>query len=1238
LMEDLRTREPEPEPEIWYEDGIPNIRVRPQGVAPKPAKVAQAKTGTTTDAVDPLEQLRLLSQGERLDDAYAKTLERRQQDEASRWFSQFAEQSGTPLTPEQPAGAGQPIPGVMNPLQLPGVMQHGASVAKDIGKGIFGEAHKTTLGAALKNAASALDLIDQAATWLNNNVYADPRGGQFDPATYKGADLAAAVPNIAGSMNDPETVTGNILQGISRFLMGYGLAGKATGIGNSFGGSMVKGAMSDFTMFQGQEANLATLIQSFPALQNPISEYLATNEDTPEIEGRLKNALTGAGAGALLQPLILGLRGLREARRVKELTGAETYAEAADKLAKGGVGPGEGATPAVGGRVEQLLGNPSDPLVTQIQGKLRPIDYGVDDGTAAKSLADAQGADGAPSGFSNDVKVNFARIDNPDDVKAVIGAMADAQAPEIDAVRRGVRTNAQTADAAGDENAWKLILGKRVGNLPRAEEQLAMRQLWAASGQKLMEVAKAAEVGGVEELYAFRRMMAVHNTIQQEVLGVRTETARALQQWRIPAGGDAEKLSQLQSVLTNSGGGENVSRELARRIAVLAENPEWAGAVDEMVRKGAFAKTSDAVREVWINAILSGPKTHIVNMMSNTGVVAQSIAERAIAGRMGDLLHPVEGVKIGEALAMWQGIRESLKDAFVYAARAARTGETGHWNASTPGQLGFDIGKLEGQRTRAISSEAIGMPDTMLAKGVDMLGEMVTLPGRALGAEDEFFKTINYRAELGAQAHRQAAEEVERGLLPKEKLKERKAELYSDPPENLRLKAADFALYNTFNNEAGTVAQQIMKLRDAIPGGYFVVPFIRTPANILKYTFERTPLAPVSARMREDIAAGGARRDLAMAKMGLGTMVATVAFDMALDGHLTGSGPDGDKGAAKRALMRRSGWQPYSVRVPTGEDKDGKPVYRYYAYNRMDPIGLQVGFAAEMAEFMRNKDGPKVDAEFEEIFAATALSAAQNVMDKAYMRGFSDLVDALKNPERKGESYFTRIGSSFVPTGVKEWAQYMDPVARQTHNMITALKARTPGLSKDLPPKKDFWGKEVSYSSGLGSGYDAFSPIYSKSTDKAEPVDREFYGLNYAPTHPGFFRLENKSISLRNMPEAKNRFIDLSSATPASELIRDNMDGLVTKKGRTSAVVRHLEGYGDKTMLQTLNSLVKGELGQQSLDYKAADPDEKVKMLRDIMRNYHQAAKVQVLREFPRIKELRAEIPDREMSEEAAPF
>ncbi|MGE0052935.1 MAG: hypothetical protein AB7S74_01890 [Hyphomicrobium sp.] len=468
------------------------------------------------------------------------------------------------------------------------------------------------------------------------------------------------------------------------------------------------------------------------------------------------------------------------------------------------------------------------------------------------------------------------------------------------------------------------------------------------------------------------------------------------------------------------------------------------------------------------------------------------------------------------------------------------------------------------------------------------------------------------------------------------------ADIVLNPPENIRLKAADMAAYNTFTNEPGAISKKLMQFRNAIddattvPLGTMLLPFINTPGNIMKFTFERTPLAFLMKKVRADIAAGGVRRDLALARIGFGTVLVSSALDLALDGHITGSGPTDDKEFGKRQALRRGGWQPYSIRVRTG-GTDENPEYRWFAYNRLDPVGSHFAMAAELADIMRNTDG-RQSPQIEEALSAMVLGASQTYLNKSYFSGLANAIAAVQNPERYGEGWFTRLASSFVPTGVAEVTRVMDPIQRHNTSLVESIKRRTPGLSKEVPPRLTFWGDEISYQSGLGTLYDVVSPIYSSANNKAKDIDREFFRLDYYPTHPGSLRVEGKNISLRNDPEIKNRIIALTAKEKASQLVDSNWDDLSAKKGGGKAALNRLMAYGDQTLPETLAKVIDGSDPERGLEYLQADEDEKKNLLADVIRAYRSAAQVQVLREFPDLIKRRAQIPTRGDLAEEAPF
>lgn len=816
-------------------------------------------------------------------------------------------------------------------------------------------------------------------------------------------------------------------------------------------------------------------------------------------------------------------------------------------------------------------------------------DLGVPDHIAAKGVAGAA-ADAATRGVTLDippqVHINWSRIAAPEDVQAVIRDTAEAFAPTIDTARRGVRTNEATAEAADALGlSVEDVLKRRRGQPLNAEESFAARQLWAQSADKLLELARVAagpNAGAVDQ-YNFRRMLAVHTALQAEVVGARTETARALQQWSMPAGGGLEQARAIEAMLANSGGAE-VSTELARRLADLHTAGAGPAAINQAIRKGLGATTMDAVKEIWINGLLSGPQTHIVNTLSNTLVAGQQVYERAVAARIGGTV--VEG----EATAMAFGLVSGLKDAFRLSWQALRSGESG-----------ASLGKVELSREPAVTAKAFGLAATTgPGRVVDFLGEAFRVPGRFLGAEDEFFKTIGYRMELHAQAFRTATAEGRSGV----DLGRRVAEIVANPPENLRIAAADVALYSTFTNSPGWVGQFVMKLRNG--GGPanplpFIIPFVKTPVNVARYAFERTPFAPLVSQWRDDVAAGGARRDLALARTATGSAIMALAADYAASGQISGRGP-ADVG--RREALMRQGWQPYSVRI---DDV-------WYSYNRLDPLGMTMGFAADVTETMRRGEiQPEDMDEWQEMMAGGIAAVSQTVMSKTYLRGAADLVQVLSDPKRYGESYVNRQIGTVVPALANTLKRAVDPVQREVNTPLDAMLARLPGLSERLQPRRDLWGREVHADELYGQGYDLLAPV-AASAVKDSPIDAELsrlgLGVERIPKQTDF---DGVPVNLKHHPAA--------------------YDALVRKAGNEMVLDT---GAGPMGLRDTLDAMVTGGHPLAGVYMMLSDgPDGmKVAKIRETVALFRDAAKRDVLAD-PAFADLRDEVEHRKGEQRA---
>jgi hypothetical protein len=969
--------------------------------------------------------------------------------------------------------------------------------------------------------------IDPLANWLNENV----------------ADLTYD-PKTAPVIHDAQTPTGAITRKISEFLTGFFPAlkvVKGAGVTNMAVQGVTAGTLADFVVRSPHEGRLADIWNEAGLPKNVLTDYMASKgSGDGELEARFKNALESAGMGVAAEGIFMGARALRAARSVKQVATDETvylkakYGEVTDEqVIKSGIG--DATKPAI------EIGNSK--TITLKKGEAPALE--------PRALI-RKGA--LPT--DNDVYINFARFDEPDSVKFAIGKMAEAMKGSIDEATRGKITQDETLAMAKDLGMTvEDLLARRKGQGFNAEEAVAARQLWAASGEKLVEAARKAAGKDASPLdhFAFRKMMATHSAIQSEVIGARTETARALAAWAIPAKGGIERSRIIDQAL-NATGGVGTSQDFAKRLAILADSGADPATVGRFAFKGYGSATADAVKEIWVNGLLSSPKTHVINTMSNTITAFQQIYERGAAAQINKLAGGgVDGVQAGEATAMFYGLVGGLKDSFRLAAQYLKTGESQ-----------FRFGKIDLVKPDALSAEAFAMSEeTGLGRFLDFTGKVVGTPMHVLGAEDEFFKSIGYRMEVRAQALRTASQEGHKGA----DLMKRIAELTDNPTEAIRINSADAALYNTFTNEMGAVGSAIMNLRNidsALNPAVFILPFVRTPVNIARYAFERTPFAPLVSQWRADIAAGGARADLALARMSTGTVIMLVAMDYADSGLISGAGPkDDDKGT--REALTRQGWQPYSVKV--GD--------RWVSYNRADPFGMTVGFAASINEAVKKGEVDENDVdEWQEVTAMAINAVSQVVISKTYLEGISNFVEMMTNPGRRTEKYVNDLFASFLPaTSANAFVKNMvDPVQREAGSPMEAVQARIAGLSDNLPPRRDLWGKEISGESGLGRLYDGLTPAASKPIIDS-PIDKEMVRLESSPERIGKkTAFDGVQVNFKRYPKAYDEYVRLAGNDlkhPAWQMgAKDYLNAVVSGNHPMSAAFSIMSDESRKAFIQ----------------------------------------------------------------------
>jgi hypothetical protein len=244
--------------------------------------------------------------------------------------------------------------------------------------------------------------------------------------------------------------------------------------------------------------------------------------------------------------------------------------------------------------------------------------------------------------------------------------------------------------------------------------------------------------------------------------------------------------------------------------------------------------------------------------------------------------------------------------------------------------------------------------------------------------------------------------------------------------------------------EPGNQVTRALQALLRVPGASFIIPFVRTPGNILRQGLEFSPagFAMKGARTGEGGIGSQAQGRALPGSLALMPMVVWAA-----QGKLSGSGPSD---AAERVALMESGWRPNSVRI--GD--------QWVSYSLFQPISVPVSLVANMWEAWQY--GQETPAASD---VATAVSkTARSFLDQSFMSGLFDLQAALDDPDQFAEWYLGRMASSLVPFAgaVRTAQQAIDPTVRQPKGIAESFMAKLPGVSTEVPARISRFGEEVS--------------------------------------------------------------------------------------------------------------------------------------------------------------------------------
>lgn len=1062
-----------------------------------------------------------------------------------------------------------------------------------------------------------------------------------DPNTPdKQGDLRKSIDAVSEDLTQSSTPAAVTL-GMTQFLTGLIGAGafmapfKAAkmGIAATTGYEIAKGAMASAVVMDPHEERLSNLIQEFPALENPVSDYLAARPDDSNAEGRFKNALEGAGLDvALTGVFALGLKAIKYARSgdqeaakavVEELAQpqvVETVSAAEKPRVRVKANSAETPPADMMAAVEHDLGDSiSEPVRSQPNAVLTqtaklPQDAeklvtiepeGISDdqlkailrGTEFDLLATEQAGsrlDAVAQGykFAPENSIPWQKLQTPEDVSTLIANTTNVLRSEADIkkggailsdakVERQVRNIAKFFNEAPDEVVGMISkAGDAATDMVKQMEAgylLSNRMFldaWDVTNK--IRWGNLTEFGGDAQaaMQEARRRLQVAFEVYSSAQSMRSAAGRSMRRMRSEFGVRPDLVQQLQTLDDD---------KLLKLMDSTGGDPKK---IKELSTPGLLRRVLDEAQFSMRNGLLWLYPTHIVNITGNVYMQAARPLEKAIGAAF---LSPFK--KTANPI-----LRQATKE-FYYTAAAIHDGWAAGWEAFMKGDSRLDPHAsdwLDTNDAAMTAHQPLSMPTFRPFNSVENLWHNLHvsslyrnatgLPTRMLGAQDEFFKTLRYRAVVQARAAMEGMELGFRAGELKDFVEDRLKKAFDTEGRAVDREALHEAQTSTYNQELlpNTIGSAVRNARAQVPALGLVLPYVKTPVNVLRYSWKYTPgLNLLQGEYRKMLRglAGPEQQAQAVGQMALGSLFMMSATMFASNGVITGAGPTDRK---LKQQMVEQGWKPYAFHW---KNADGTATF--LPYSRFDPLGMVMGMAADLYAY---KQAGGADEDYAEAAAATTIALAQNFSERTFLLNANQLIRALSEPDPNMNTFLGNMAAATIPasSALRGYAN-SDPYLREARGIVDRALKDIPGYSDNLPPRRDVFGEPLLRRIGLTTSYDP--DVVEAEHNRMILETGE--GLSVpGPTHNG---VDLRDVTLSDGRNAYDRYQELA-ANP-------------------------FPGAG-LTLKVALKRLIESEAYQMLPDGEAGVRGTRLNAFAGVVQDYRAAGYKKLLKEYPEVGRL----------------
>jgi len=621
--------------------------------------------------------------------------------------------------------------------------------------------------------------------------------------------------------------------------------------------------------------------------------------------------------------------------------------------------------------------------------------------------------------------------------------------PEVESARGDSMTDEKIRELAdifmSDPDELKNLLRRDPNSPVDATQVYAIRSTVELLNNDIVALTKQFEAGEIPDMGEVRKRLAMMNKAYGTYRGVSKTSGDNLRANKVDRTVDPEQLGAMDQVAVAAHMEElGITDESLSLMVRMTEGEKELGAVADAVKAaqdiatgkepGKVRKFFNGVHEIFINGILSNPKTHMVNFTGSQMRMGVDVLDTFTAS-----LIPTADVNNLGKVARGEASRKLIGMHYAW------------WDSLTAASKVFKSGERYGDNEFAEMATNKAIPDWLGGAAWRFPTE------RVMGATDTFNKVMSERASLYGEAY----SIVEASALKnKADKKAMLLDLLENPSDEMLENARLHGKTMTFQEDLGEAGKKFQQVLKDIPGVRGVVPFYKTPTNLLKQGFlERTPLGLKSEKYRADIAAGGRKAQMARAKMINGSLFTASIVGLTTTGMLTGHY---SKDPAIRKMQMDAGMKEMSLNY-IGEDGTPKAV----SLDRLEPFSYIIGMVADLAaaheEAFRPGSDDSLDAKFETLMSGVVVAISDNTLNKSYMTGVRDIMDAAMKGGAYADNYFKKFIAGRLPYSgaLMAIANQKDPTVRMPEGFKEYMESRLPGLNEGLPPRVDYLGRPV---------------------------------------------------------------------------------------------------------------------------------------------------------------------------------